>query len=244
MSSPHAAIDWQDKLPSEDSPGASIRMSWRNLLFIHWRVDPELLAPLLPEGLELDTFDGCGWIGLIPFTMDGTRPWGLPSLPGVSRFHECNVRTYVLQDGIPGVWFFSLDAASRLAVTGGRLLWKLNYVHASFDVKRTADRTDYSVRRSDGTHSRISWREGAELPPSESGSLRNFLTERYCLYSARGGKVWRGGIHHEPWNLREAELLSLDDQRVARAGIPTEGDPCCMVGGDVDVKGWNLRRVR
>ncbi|MEC7352772.1 MAG: DUF2071 domain-containing protein [Planctomycetota bacterium] len=244
MSSPHAAIDWDQALPTKQSPGASIRMSWRNLLFAHWRVDPDRLASLIPAGLELDTFDGCGWVGLIPFTMDQTRPWGLPSLPGISRFHECNVRTYVLCDGVPGVWFFSLDAASRIAVAGGRMLWKLNYVHAAFEVSTADGRTDYAVKRADGTRSRVSWREGAELPTSESGSLRHFLTERYCLYSASRGRVWRGGIHHEPWRLREAELLDLDDGLVASAGIEVEGPPCCMVGGDVEVRGWNLRRVR
>ena len=221
-----------------------MRMSWRNLLFIHWRVDTRLVKPLIPKGLQLDTFDGCAWIGLIPFTMDDTRPRGFPRMPGLSRFHECNVRTYVLQDGVPGVWFFSLDAASRLAVLGGRTLWKLNYVHASFDVKREAERTDYSLRRADGTRSQISWRTGARLPKSEPGSLRHFLTERYCLYSARSGRIWRGDIHHEPWRLREAEVVSLDDQLVGRAGIEVEGRPACMAAEDVEVRGWALKRVQ
>lgn len=244
MSSPHANIDWQDQLPNDDSPGCRMRMSWRNLLFLHWRVDPELIEPLLPKGFQLDTFDGCGWIGLIPFTMDDTRPRGFPRVPGLSRFHECNVRTYVLHDGVPGVWFFSLDAASRLAVLGGRSLWKLNYVHASFDVTREGDRTDYAVRRRDGTTSRITWRTGPELPPSESGSLRHFLTERYYLYSEHAGRIWRGAVHHKPWKLKEAQVLSLEDQLVERAGIEVEGPPSCMAAEDVEVRGWSLQRVQ
>ena len=72
---------------------------------MHWRVDTQIMQALLPKGFQVDTFDGCAWVGLIPFTMDGTRPRGFPPFPGVSRFHECNVRTYVLHDGVPGVWF-------------------------------------------------------------------------------------------------------------------------------------------
>lgn len=244
MSSPHADIDWQDSIPGEGSPGSLLRMSWRNLLFMHWRVDAGIMESLLPPGLQLDTFDGCAWVGLIPFTMDGTRPRGVPAIPGISRFHECNVRTYVLHDGIPGVWFFSLDAASRLAVLGGRGLWKLNYVHASFDVTRTGSTTDYALRRSDGTTSRMTWTTGDPLPRSESGSLRHFLTERYCLYSARGGRVWRGVVHHKPWKLREANVEVLEDQLVARAGVEVRGMPTCMAAEDVDVTAWALKRVR
>jgi hypothetical protein len=219
-------------------------MNWRNLLFMHWRVDTQIMQALLPKGFQVDTFDGCAWVGLIPFTMDGTRPRGFPPFPGVSRFHECNVRTYVLHDGVPGVWFFSLDAASRLAVMGGRGLWKLNYVHASFDVRKTENTTDYALRRSDGTSSRISWTTGDELPRSESGSLRHFLTERYCLYSAKGGKIWRGTVHHKPWKLREARLDTLEDHLVAKAGIEVEGMPACMAADDVEVRAWALRRVQ
>ena len=244
MSSPHADIDWQESIPGEGSPGSLLKMQWRNLLFMHWRVDAQAMKPLLPQGLQLDTFDGCAWVGLIPFTMDRTRPRGIPPLPGVSRFHECNVRTYVLHDGIPGVWFFSLDAASRLAVMGGRGLWKLNYIHASFDVTKKENTTDYALRRSDGTTSRISWTTGDALPRSESGSLRHFLTERYCLYSAKSGKIWRGAIHHKPWKLREARVNALEDHLVLKAGIEAEGMPICMAADDVDVKAWALKRVR
>ena len=244
MSSPHADIDWQDSIPGEGAPGSLLKMNWRNLLFMHWRVDTELMESLLPDGLRVDSFDGCAWVGLIPFTMDGTRPRGIPPLPGVSRFHECNVRTYVLHDGVPGIWFFSLDAASRLAVMGGRGLWKLNYVHASFDVSKRGNTTDYALRRSDGTSCKVSWTTGAALPRSESGSLRHFLTERYCLYSAKSGKIWRGSVQHKPWKLREARVDELDDNLVAKAGIEVQGQPACMAGDDVEVKAWSLKRVQ
>lgn len=219
-------------------------MTWRHLLFLHWRVDKDLMQALLPEGLAVDTFDGNAWIGLVPFMMDQTRPYGIPGLPTISRFYECNVRTYVLKDGVPGVWFFSLDAASRLAVFGGRNFWKLNYIHANFDVTINGDEVDYGLRRRDGTSTRIRWHAGRELPPSESGSLRHFLTDRCYLYAGRDGRLWRSGVYHEPWRLREAELLGLDDQLVNHAGIEVHDQPVCMAAEPIDVVGWSLERVQ
>jgi uncharacterized protein YqjF (DUF2071 family) len=219
-------------------------MRWRQLLFAHWRVDPSLMSSLLPEGMEVDTFDGSAWIGLIPFLMDDVRFFGLPGLPTVRRFHECNVRTYVLHDGVPGVWFFSLDAASRLAVLGGRNLLNLNYVNARFKVKTEADSVDYRLTRSDGSGARIHWTPGAELPPSESGSLRHFLTERYYLYAGRNERIWRGAVWHEPWTLREVEVHELQDDLIAHAGIETEDGPAFMAADPVDVLGWKNLRVQ
>ena len=93
---------------------------WHKLLFIHWRIDPALIEPLLPRELTLDTFDGCAYVGLVPFAISGLRPWWFPPLPGISSFNEINVRTYVHHRGFnPGVWFFSLDADKR---AGGRAL--------------------------------------------------------------------------------------------------------------------------
>jgi uncharacterized protein YqjF (DUF2071 family) len=219
-------------------------MTWRNLLFLHWRVEASLMQALLPKGLVIDTFDGSAWIGLVPFQMDRTRPFGIPGIPTLSRFFECNVRTYVLQNGIPGIWFFSLDAASRLAVFGGRNFWKLNYVHATFNVSTDGDNVDYHLRRQDGTSTRINWTAGEALPESEAGSLRHFLTERCYLYAGQGDRLWRSGIFHEPWSLRRAVVRELDDHLVADAGIPVEGDPSCMAATPLHVKGWSLRRVQ
>lgn len=218
-------------------------MRWSDLLFVHWRVDPELMRGLLPPGLEVDTFDGSAWVGLVPFLMDDVRFFGLPGLPTLRRFHECNVRTYVLRDGIPGVWFFSLDAASRLAVFGGRNLWGLNYVNARFRVGHEEGGTDHRLVRRDGRRTRVHWSPGEVLPPSESGSLRHFLTERYHLYARRRGRLLRGTIWHEPWTLRRAEIHELDDELVAAAGVETEGDPSFLAADPVSVLGWRNQRV-
>jgi len=218
-------------------------MCWRDLLFVHWRVDPDALAELLPEGLEVDTFDGHAWLGLIPFRMDRVRFFGLPSIPTLGSFPECNVRTYVLRDGVPGVWFFSLDAASRLAVLGGRNLWKLNYIHARFMIDSHGDTTDYRVRRSDGRSAHLNWTVGERLPASEAGSLPHFLTERYYLYAGTSRRLLRGAVWHEPWTLRRATLNRLDDEFIPQLGVETLEDPVCMAADPVDVLGWTNRRV-
>ncbi|HEY0384863.1 MAG TPA: DUF2071 domain-containing protein, partial [Pyrinomonadaceae bacterium] len=106
------------------------QMNWGKLLFMHWPIEARLLRPLIPQRLVIDTFDGSAWIGVVPFTMWGVRPTFVPPVPGLSQFHELNVRTYVHLDGVPGVWFHSLDAASRLAVWGARTFFHLPYFNA------------------------------------------------------------------------------------------------------------------
>src|SRR5437867_5100192 len=105
-------------------------MRWHDLLFLHWPVRPEIIRPLIPNGLELDTFDGAAWIGVVPFRMTGVRLRWLPPLPGISAFPELNVRTYVRVRDRPGVYFFSLDAGSRTAVAMARAWFHLPYFHA------------------------------------------------------------------------------------------------------------------
>ena len=108
-----------------------MKMTWRDLLFAHWPVEPDALRPLLPPGLTLDTFDNTAWLGVIPFRMTGVRPRFLPPVPTSSHFCELNVRTYVTDGSKPGVWFFSLDAESTLAVHAARLSFHLNYQPAT-----------------------------------------------------------------------------------------------------------------
>jgi uncharacterized protein YqjF (DUF2071 family) len=227
-------------------------MTWENLLFLHWRVEPDSLRALLPRDptLELDTFGGDAFIALVPFRMTRTRFRGYPPLRSLAEFYECNVRTYVRvrtpAGVLPGVWFFSLDAANRLPVLGGRRMWNLNYVHSRFNVTHTADNTrhDYALSRRRGpwpdgrTHA--VWRTGPALPTSQPGTLEHFLTERYWLFTRRRGRIMGGRIHHEPWPLREATLESLDDTLVRAAGAHAQGEPLAWASDTIDVVGWNL----
>lgn len=237
-----------------------MRMRWRHLLFAHWPIDAEALRPLVPPLLDIDTFDGRAWVGLIPFTMTDVSPRLLPRMPlrGVTDFHECNVRTYVYPRGCKddpaahGVWFFSLDAASRIAVWGARRFFCLPYFNARMSLRREGDVMDYGVQRltpnSPSLHCR--WRALEALPPPRRGDLAHFLTERYCLYAVkreRGGSLalHRGRIAHSPWPLRQAELLSMADSLVRAAGIDIDRSiaPVLYHADQLDVRAWWLERV-
>lgn len=120
-------------------------MTWLNLLFLHWRFEPAAIRPFIPQELELDTFDGSAWVGLVPFKMHNCEFAGFGWVPTLRNFYECNVRTYVTCNGRPGVWFFSLDAQNLLPVLGGRWLWNLNYVYSRFTVRdNCADNQSFS----------------------------------------------------------------------------------------------------
>ena len=202
-----------------------LAMDWEDLLFAHWPVDPRVLGRLLPETdppLELDVRDGLGWIGVVPFRMSRVRPRWLPPIPGTHTFPELNVRTYVRVQGVPGVWFFSLDATSRLAVRVARLTYHLPYFDANIQVKTDSrtETTRYQSRRTHrgGGNARLDVTYSPIGAPQRSapGTLEAWLTERYRLFAAdRRRRVWRGEIHHEPWSLRPAQakfhILDMTD---------------------------------
>src|SRR3712207_3771934 len=108
-----------------------LRMRWHNLLFVHWPVSKDLLRPLIPPALELETFDESAWLGVVPFRMEDVRPRFLPGVPWLSNFPELNLRTYVTHEGKPGLWFFSLDAHNPIAVRLDRKSTRLNSSHAN-----------------------------------------------------------------------------------------------------------------
>jgi len=218
--------------------------SWGKLLFMHWSVPAEQLSPLLPAGLELDDFDGRAWIAVTPFTMWGIRLAGLPPLPGLHSFHELNVRTYVRKDGVPGVWFFSLDASSSVAVLIARTWYHLPYRRARMSLRQDGTTIEYSsVRGSGASPARLeaAWSIGEELPRSVPGSIEFFLTERYCLYSFHRGRLYRGRIHHVPWTLQRASLLTLRSTMLESHDLPSpQGTPLLHYAESIDVEIWPL----
>jgi uncharacterized protein YqjF (DUF2071 family) len=225
-------------------------MTWKTLAFLHWAFEPGRVQRLLPEGLEIDTFDGQAYVGIVPFTMTGVRHTKCPPVPGTHSFHELNVRTYVIRDGVPGVWFFSLDAASRMAVRAARMTFGLPYYNATMSIQNTGRRIKYTSRRSHrGAEPALFscvWEVGDKLPQSEPDSLEYFLTERYCLYSHRKGSLWRGRIFHEPWALREAtiETGSLQSSMLEAIGLTEQGDePIVHYAESIETEAWGLERV-
>lgn len=227
-------------LPELPPRRPAVTMTWADIAFAHWRVPVETMRRLVPEELEVDTHDGSAWVGLIPFEMRDCDFRGVPPLPGLDTFLECNVRTYVRHRGVPGVWFFSLDAESRLAVIGGRLVWGLNYRLARFHRTRVGESFQYrlSRRRGDGA-GRLDWTPGPPIATPTSGSLEHFLVERYHLYAVRRGRLIRGRVDHPPWELRSATAHRIDPGLVHAAGIDVEGDPVVHCSDGVRVRGFS-----
>ncbi|MFW6058613.1 MAG: YqjF family protein [Phycisphaeraceae bacterium] len=199
----------------------AMRMTWHELLFAHWPVRWEALQPVVPGALAIDTFDGSAWVGVIPLGMRGVRPRGWPAALGWA-FLELNVRTYVTVGGKPGVYFFSLDAANRLAVRAARWSWNLAYFDAAVSLHH--DDEGWINYASERTHrgapaARLAarYRPVGGAQRAAAGSFEQFAMERYCLYTVnRRGHVHRGEIHHGPWMLRPAEarfdVLEMTEQ--------------------------------
>jgi uncharacterized protein len=201
-----------------------MKQEWHDLLFAHWAVPVDELRALIPRALEIDTFGGQAWIGVVPFRMSGVRMRGTPAIPGLSRFPELNVRTYVVRDGKPGVWFFSLDAANAVAVWGARTLFHLPYFLAAMSCAEHAGWIRYESHRIDRRGSAASlvasYRAVGESFHAQAGSIEYFLAERYCLYAADDkGRVIRCEIHHPPWPLQSAEAELQEITMAAAAGI-------------------------
>ena len=228
-----------------------MRQEWDELLFLHWPVPAELLQPHLPPRLKIDTHDGMAWLAVVPFRMSKVRTRISPPVPGASAFLELNVRTYVHLDGVPGVWFFSLDATNPLAVWAARTFFNLPYLRATmrFDSPGPELRQFTAERTHRGTppaHFRATWKLGLPMPAAEPGSLAFFLTERYCLYASNKAqtKLYKGRVAHAPWPLRSAQVLHYDSTLIESHGLPTPaGKPVVHAGGPVSVELWPLRRV-
>lgn len=200
--------------------------TWRDLLFLHWSVDPAALRALVPPALGIDTFEGAAYVGLVPFTMDGVRLGPVP----LQSFLEVNLRTYVHAGGVPGVWFFSLDADSRLAVYGARAFFGLPYFLARMGSEARGDAVEYRSDRAAGPGpARLDLRWTVldrDLHHAAAGSLEHFLTERYALYGPRAdGSVYRVRVHHPPWPLHRARVDRLEQSFLAAAGVTASRNP-------------------
>jgi uncharacterized protein YqjF (DUF2071 family) len=225
-----------------------MHQNWGKLLFMHWRIDEKLLRRLIPSQLEIDTFDGSAWIGVIPFTMWDIRASFLPPIPGTNAFHELNVRTYVYHHGVPSVWFLSLDAANKLAVWGARKFYYLPYFYAQMSLEQTGKTIRYSSSRRNGRGAPAEllaeWVTGEPLPQASPGSLEFFLTERYCVDTEHKGKLYRARIHHQPWPLQRVEITSLTSSMIESHGLPTRQDePLLHYCEKLSVEIWPLRKI-
>jgi uncharacterized protein len=217
-------------------------MRWHDLLFAHWPIRPELIRPFIPDVLEVDTFDGWCWVGVVPFRMSGVRPRYVP-IP--LAFPELNVRTYVKTKGRAGVWFFSLDAASWLAVRAARWLG-LPYYDARMTVETQANAVEYLSTR---THKNAApaefiatYRPTTQVYQAIPGTLEHWLTERYALYAAlEPHRIVYAEIHHLPWPLQRAEVQVRRNTMTDPLGLDVlETKPICHFALYQEVVAWPI----
>ncbi|MEM9177031.1 MAG: DUF2071 domain-containing protein [Myxococcota bacterium] len=243
----HVALERQDHRPWPlPTKRWTWRQSWRDLLFAHWPVSASALAPLVPAPLEVQSFEGTSWVGVVPFRMAGVMKRPLPDLPWISAFPELNLRLYVEYEGRPGVFFLSLDATNPLAVWAARRFFHLPYEHAAIDITSSGETFDYRCQRRgvdavfEGTFCPTS-----DVRESRAGTLEHWLTERYCLYAhSPRGDLFRAEVHHVPWPLQDA-AASIERNTVGRPhGLDLAGPPATLhFSRRIDVVVWSPERI-
>jgi uncharacterized protein YqjF (DUF2071 family) len=221
--------------------------TWEDLLFAHWPVEERALRRIVPDVLPLDSFDGRCWIGITPFRVTGLRPRLLPPPPLVSSFPEVNVRTYVSVGGKPGIWFLSLDAASRLAVRAARRGYRIPYFTARMRVERRHGTVHYESERvaRDGPPAALAveYASTGRASPPRSGTFEQWAAERYCLYTVdEHGRVLRADIHHPPWPLEPARAEFARNTMAEPYGLELPGEPLTHLARRQDVVFWPLGR--
>jgi hypothetical protein len=242
-----------------------LSQSWNDLLFAHFPVDPPLLRGLVPEAMTLDLYDGVAWLTVSPFCTTHMRPSGVPPVPGLSYFPRVNLRTYVTmrdrkgQDK-PGVYYFSVDAANLSAVWFGRIWLHMEYWHSKIKVSGAT----IAARKPEGRsiHFRSQRLHGpkAEAGPvrlevsytpegspatARRGSLDEFLTERYCVYSQHGRNYYRIEIHHQPWALQKAAVEFTANNMAEPMGVQLPAQPAlCHFSRTQKMLVWAPERVK
>jgi uncharacterized protein len=217
-------------------------------LFAHWPVPALELRRLVPDGLNIQEFDGTSWVGVVPFRMTGVMRRPLPDLPWVSAFPELNVRLYVERDGKAGVWFLSLDADNALAVWAARRYFHLPYHHARISFNQQAEQFHFHSQRIDSQQPatfEARYQPIDEAKAAQPGSLEAFLVERYCLYArSPAGDLYRGEVHHPPWPLQTATGEVQAEALLQLHGLSATGHaPLLHFARGVDVVVWPLERL-
>ncbi len=223
-----------------------MKQVWNDLLFAHWPVTVDAIRNKIPPELQIDTYDGQAWIGVVPFDISGLRMRALPPVLGMSSFPEINLRTYVKARGKAGVFFFSLDAANPVAVRTARATYKLPYFDAKIKKRASNGEIIYSSTRSKGDAAfEARYRPTGPVAPPQPGTLDHWLTMRYSLYSFDSlHRIYRAEIHHEPWPLQAAEAEFLKNTLVAAHGIKLpDMKPLLHFSKKIEVLVWPLKKV-
>jgi uncharacterized protein len=212
----------------------TLGQTWEHTLWAHWRVAAPDLRPLVPAELEIEEHDGSAWLSFVFFRVRALRARGALPVPGISSFLQLNVRTYVLgPDGLPGVWFCSIDASSRLAALGVRRIYHVPAFHARMTLESVDGWSEAECARV-GEPGRVfagRYRTAGETFHAEPGSLEWFLTERYRLFASDA----RAEIHHDRWLLSPAEA---EIELTSLAPVPVSGAPLCHFSFRQDALIW------
>lgn len=223
-----------------------VHQRWEHLLFLHWAADPQQLRPLIPSALDIDLFDGKAWIGITPFHLEDVRPTMLPAFPGMSSFDELNVRTYVTHKGIPGIWFFSLDASKLMAVVAARMFFMLPYYKAEIRFRREQSQFNFELQRKGPPEAsfKARWQIGQRLRDPDIDSLAFFLMERYCYFAVDSTRIYETRIYHHPWILDEAVIQEFSSSMIRSLGLAEPvADPLLHFAGTQDVEVWAPKEV-
>jgi len=205
--------------------------TWEHLLFVHWAVSPSLLRGLIPNELEVDTFNGMAWLGIIPFLMSGVRLRRMPIVPFTSTFPEINVRTYVKAKQKAGVYFLSLDASNPLITAIAKQWYRLPYSHANMRFSRQGQTIDFESRRIDKNSPSVQfsgkYEASGQLIAAAAGTIENWLTERYTLFCqcSRSNRLYYADVYHEPWVLQKASVHMRENTMTNSLSIPLAINP-------------------
>jgi uncharacterized protein YqjF (DUF2071 family) len=226
----------------------ALEMGWRHLLFENWPVDPDVMDAHLPDGLSPDVYDGSAWLSVVPFTNVAVRPKGLPERLGV-RLPELNLRTYVTRDGVPSVYFFSLDAQGIASVLGARVFHHLPYYYARISLELDDGRVRFDSRRCHPGDRPVHYR-GTYWPTGEPVSapedpFARFLVERYRFYTqAQDGSIRYTDVAHEPWTLYPADAeIETNTLLTAHGFARPDADPVYHYSPGLDVVASRSKRA-
>lgn len=222
--------------------------TWKDLLFLHYPVPKGLLRSLVPNCFELDLYENQAWLSVVPFYTSSMRGHFLPKLPFTPTFPELNVRTYIRYNGEPGVYFFSLDADSQLAVTGARFAYGLPYFYADMTYNNNKNIINFRSERKDRQSKieavfSVTYQPTGNVFRTQPGTLEQWLTDRFLLFTVNKKKIYKARIKHPAWPLQKAEATINEDTLTKRYGNPLPRKELTTYCKELTCKVWPSEKV-
>jgi len=200
---------------------AFLRAEWRWLAMINYAIEPDLLRPLVPAGVELDSFEGVTYVSMVGFLFLHTRVLGVP-VPFHRNFEEVNLRFYVRQR-TPEGWqrgvVFVKEMVPRGAIAAvARSVYGEPYVRLPMAHRLKWPTVRYEWRVA-GRWNALEVRAEGDPVPLAPGSLEEFIAEHYWGHTARrDGSTAAYRVDHAPWRVWRVSGCSLDCDAAALYG--------------------------